>query len=140
MVSDEQLPSATEPVTGHAYLRLARAASKQRPMCARAPYAVPAPSEPRLTMRGVWVVWRFSFFALQPPCAAMQLVLVSTDGFACQGQLRADSEAEGAVPAMRAALKVIDKHTDASMTPNESNLSDCYVYLTTLGVHHLPPR
>ena len=25
----------------------------------------------------------------------------------------------------------------ASMMPNESILNDCYVYLTTLGLHHL---
>jgi hypothetical protein len=42
-----------------------------------------------LAAREVHNTRRFSFFALQPPCRAMQLVLVSTDGYVCQGRLLA---------------------------------------------------
>jgi hypothetical protein len=45
-----------------------------------------------LAAREVHNTRRFSFFALQPPCQAIQLVLVSTDGYACQGRLQAANE------------------------------------------------
>ena len=46
-----------------------------------------------LAAREVHNTRRFSFFSLQPhPCPALQLVLVSTDGYVCQGRLLTASQ------------------------------------------------